>query len=351
MTDDEKISISRRKALGAIGTVGAAGALGSLGTYAQFTDQERESYTFTAGGIDGEVRAGARYNGEIIKDFGGSDGISETGDLENVEGFAESGALGLQFELSDVKPGDWGCFSFGITVQNNPAWVAACIDYKNSIDARAFEPEAEVDGDHAELDETDPFGASKSYDSPGELHKNLLVIPFYKGDSEPSDSSRFDPCIFFDEEQGEFDASAYQGSGAVNTPTEFWDNSESGLTPATLSDAATYQMVDTATWGDDGDVDTYDIDDSIVVDDGCVFLNGDDPSNANQQGAAPLPSGEEIWMGWDWHLPFDTGNAVQGDSLDLQLGFVFGQTRHTESAQLSNVFAPDENTPNDSSDD
>jgi len=345
MTDDDKISISRRKALGAIGTVGAAGALGSLGTYAQFTDTEEESYTFTAGGIDGEVRAGARYNGEIIKDFGGSDGISESGDLQNVEGFEESGALGLQFELSDVKPGDWGCFSFGITVENNPAWVAACLGYTNSIDGRAFEPEAAVDGNHAELDENDPFGPNKSYESPGELPANLLFIPFYKGDSEASDNSRFDPCIFFDEENGEFNADNYEGSDAVGTTTEFWDNSEDGLTPATLKQASQFQAVDTVAWDGAGVGEEYDIG-NVIVDEGCVFLNGDGPTTANQQGAAPLNPGDETWMGWDWHLPFDTGNAAMGDSLDLQLGFVFGQTRHTESARLSNVFAPDENTPN-----
>jgi hypothetical protein len=31
--------------------------------------------------------------------------------------------------------------------------------------------------------------------------------------------------------------------------------------------------------------------------------------------------------------------------MTLKLGFNFGQTRHTESVTLSNIYAPGENTP------
>lgn len=322
---DGRTYISRRKALAGIGTVGAAATLGGIGTLAQFTDTEETVQTFTAGGIDGMVRAGASYNGQDLQDFSSSD----------FEPQSEDG-IGLDVTLDDIKPGDHGCFAFGISVENNPAWVAACLGYEGSIDGQVFEPEVQVDDDLG----SSQIGA-QGVDSDGELPAHLLTIPFYKGSTEPT-SDTWDPCVFFDPELGEFHVQGYEGSGAVGTNTDFWDNSEPGLVPATLDDAVTYTMVDTAAWGDGGEVTTYDVDpqDSIAVGEGCVFLNGDGPSTQNQQGAAPLQPGDEIWFGWDWHLPFDTGNVVQGDSLDLKLGFVFGQTRHTESAQLSNVFAP-----------
>lgn len=335
--DDGSFSLSRRKALAGLAGIGGATALGGAATFAQFTDTESEEITFTAGGIDGMVEAGARYNGTVLQDFSGNDFTSEE-DIENV-GFDDSGGLGLNVTFEDVKPGDYGCFAFKLTVTNNPAWVAACLGYKNDVDGESFEPEAEVDSDSGEEGYADG-------ETPGELAENILTIPFYKGASAPSSGGKFDPCSFFDEETETFDYTNYEGSQAVNTPTNFWDNSEEGLLPLTLQDASTQQGLDTQAWGDMEPM-TYNVDDSIAVGDGCVFLNGDNPSTENQQGAAPLQPGDEIWMGWDWHLPFDTGNVVQGDQITLQLGFNFGQTRHTESAKLSNIYSPGSNTPND----
>lgn len=343
--NDGKFSISRRKALAGLGGIGAATALGGFGTWAQFTDEESETVTFTAGGIDGTVMGRASYNGQDVSTF---DDEFETQEVENV-GYQESGALGLGISFDDVKPGDFGCFAFKITVENNPAWVAACLGVDNDIDGRAFEPELEAanETNHAALanDGEGGFAAQTSYSSPGELAENTLVIPFYKGATAPT-QDRWDPCVFFDEENEEFNTEAYQGSGAVGTATEFWDNSENSLYPQYLTDAVGYEMVDTQSWGDSGqNVQTHDFGNSIAVGPGCVFLNGDGPTNDNQQGAAPLQPGNEIWMGWDWHVPFDVGNEAQGDSFDLQLGFVFGQTRHTENAQLSNIYAPGQNLP------
>lgn len=328
MTDDNndgRISLSRRKALAGIGTIGAAGALGAFGTYAQFTDTEEGAVTFTAGGIDGMVEGGARYNGDVV------DELADFSIEESPTG------IGLDVTLDDVKPGDYGCFSFKINVTNNPAWVAACLGYTNDVDGESFEPEVDAD----------PHVGSTGYTGQtpgeGELAESILTIPFYKPpNSNPS--GIWDPCVFFDEEVDDFDHTNYQGSGAVGTPTQFWSNSEQGLVPATLAEASQYTMINSATWGDDGNVQTYDLGDSIAVDQGCYFLNGDATTDENQQGAAPLQPGTDLYVGWDWHLPFDTGNIAQGDEITLQLGFVFGQTRHTESAQLSNVFSPGSNT-------
>lgn len=329
MSDEDggRFDLSRRQALAGIGTIGAAAGLGGLGTYAQFTDTEETAVTFTAGGIDGRVRAGASYNGQDLQTFGNGVGVLDDG-------------IGLDVTLDDIKPGDHGCFSFGIEVTNNPAWVAACLGYKNSIDGEVFEPETDADGD---------VGGSQigstGVGSPGEIPENMLVIPFYGGAMPPSEP--FDPCVFFDPELEEFHTEAYQGSGAVGTATQFWDNSESGLTPATLEDAVDFQALDTIAWDGSGSiVDTYNVADSIAVGSGCTFLSGA-LNTQNQKAASPVEPGSEFRFGWDWHVPFDVGNEMQGDELTLQLGFVFGQTRHTESAELSNVFAPQENLPGD----
>lgn len=340
MTDDNKgrENLSRRKVLGALGASGAVVGLGGLGTYAQFTDTEEDTITISAGGIDLLVRSGASYNGQDISNFDA--GQFEPEDLPaNVEGFEETGALGLDFNLTDVKPGDYGCLSFGIEVTDNPAWVAACLGYENNIDGETFEPEVEADDD---VNSSDVNASPLSVDGQGEIPENMLVIPFYGGEMPPSEP--FDPCIFFDEENETFDASAYEGSGVVGTPTPFWDNSENGLTPATLYDATRFQALDTQTWDGNGDFETYDVEDSIVVGEGCTFLNGA-LNDSNQKGAAPVQPGDEFRFGWDWHIPFDVGNEMQGDELTLQLGFVAGQTRHTDSAQLSNVFDPGQNLP------
>lgn len=327
MSDDTdgRFGLSRRKTLASIGTIGVATAGLGAGTMAQFTDTEEGSVSFSAGQIDGRVRAGASYNGEDLQTFDGN-GFSTLED-----------GIGLDVELADIKPGDHGCFSFGIEVVNNPAWVAACLAVEGSTDGSVSEPEVDADGDL----NASQIGSTAS--SPGEIPENMLVIPFYGGQMPPSEP--FDPCVFFDPELEEFHVENYQGSGAVGTTTDFWDNSEGGLTPATLAEAVQLQAIDTVAWeGGGADIETYDIGDSIAIGEGCVFLNGA-LNTSNQKAAAPVEPGSEFRFGWDWHVPFDVGNVMQGDEMTLKLGFVFGQTRHTESAQLSNVFAPQQNLP------
>lgn len=351
--DSGKVTLSRRKALAGIGTIGAATALGGVGTYAQFTDTEGDSVTFSAGGIDGTVRYGASYNGNSIQEF--DSGYSQP-TLQNVE--YDDDGVGLNFDLTDVKPGDYGCFSFGIEVEDNPAWVAACIEYENDSDGTVWQPEVEEDGDleWGQSVQTVGGGSQTLTRSPetagpvaedvqtnGELPHTTLFIPFYGGEMPPNEP--YDPCIFFDEENEEFDASAYEGSSAVSTPSEFWDNATGSLKPATLLQVLQQTYVDSAVWGQDDNVTEMDIVNGPSVSEGCIFLDGE-LTNANEKEAAPIRPGSEFRFGWDWHLPFDTGNQVQGDTMTLNLGFTFSQVRHTENAQLNNIFAPGENTPN-----
>lgn len=364
--DDGSFRLSRRKALAGLGSIGMAGALGVGGTYAQFTDTEEDTLIFSAGGIDATVEYGASYNGNDVQSFNGG---SSAGSLENVEVVEGEECGGLGFNLADVKPGDYGCFTFRFKLENNPSWGAACIGVGHDLDGEDFEPENEIEGEPGDYKQgPDPLldkpnnihpdtGAPQTADADyygrkgiGELAENILVIPFYKQPVDQNTSEKFDPCVFFDEDTETFDPDAYEGSEAVGTATEFWDNAQDqgqGLHPLPLRDAARTSMIDTTMWGSNGNViQAFSPPDAIVGED-CFFLNGvSDDETDNQQEATPLEPGTYYQMGWDWHLPFDTGNEVQGDTLQLQLGFTFGQTRHTESPKLSNVFAPGQNTPN-----
>jgi predicted ribosomally synthesized peptide with SipW-like signal peptide len=360
---DSKVTLSRRKALAGIGSIGLAGALGVGGTYAQFTDTESDSVTFSAGGIDGTIRYGASYNSNDVKSFG-SEGFEPNGTVKNVTVDEHSDGIGLDFEFTDIKPGDYGCFSFGIEVQNNPAWVAACLGYENDTDGQVWEPEVSEDGDLefasdgttvqttgnnpqtvGTYDPSQSGPIAEDAMTNGEIPHNMLLIPFYGGAMPPSEP--YDPCVFFDEENETFDHTQYTGSGANSTPSQFWDNATGSLTPATLLDILQDTYVDTAVWGDGDTPAEVDIVNAPGVAEGCVFLNGE-LSNENEKEAAPIEPGTEFRFGWDWHVPFDTGNEMQGDKMNLKLGFTFSQVRHTESAELNNIYAPGQNTPNGS---
>jgi predicted ribosomally synthesized peptide with SipW-like signal peptide len=370
--------LSRRKALAGIGTIGAAVGLGGLGTAAQFTDTEENTFTFTAGGLDGTVEWGASYNGDDVQSFNSSSGVS----ADNVVVDGENVGAGVDAHFTDVKPGDFGCFSFRYKVENNPAWVAACVAINSDTDGQSFEPEEEIedmdgDGTYEIQGKTLPSGqeaegpygddfdsdvkgsaqgaggnapyAADLYGSkgPGELAENMLILPFYKPPVDGGTSERFDPCIFFDNETESFDPHAYEGSGAVGTASKFWDNSQDdgqGLHPLPVRDAARSTFLDTTAWGSNGNVIQAFSPQDAIVGEGCFFLNGelDDESDNQQQATAHQP-GTYYQMGWDWHIPFDAGNELQGDELSMTLGFVFGQTRHNESPQLSNVYDPGEN--------
>ena len=302
-----KITLSRRKALAGIGTIGTASALGLGGTYAQFTDTENESVTFTAGGIDGTLSWSGSYNGEDVNSH-----------LDNVTTDIEGSDVGGTVHFSDIKPGDYGSVNFEIEVQNNPAWVASCLDYSNNIDYANFEPEIDADPqltndsyinvNEGELDgnETVPLNGSAST-TPGELAPNLLTLPYYDSDGDSQ---------FFD------------SSGVSNLPPDsdfavpsgFWSNSEDGtkphkyLAPRSVYDVATSEgSQNTEVWNG-GDPYTCKAPDGASVANGCVFLDGAQaggPSGDNTREAEPLQPGDKLYFGYDFHLPFGTGNAAQ----------------------------------------
>ena len=333
MSDDNtgsKVTLSRRKALAGIGTIGTASALGLGGTYAQFTDTEENSVTFTAGGIDGTLSWSGSYNGKDVDSH-----------LDHVTTDIEGSDVGGTVHFSDIKPGDYGSVNFEIEVQNNPAWVASCLDYSNNIDYVNYEPEADVDGDVNKRN----TGSDSKATTPGEgeLAQNLLTIPYYDSDGSSQ---------FFDSHG--MNTEDLPSNFAV--PNNFWSNSESGgepasyLSPRYVDDVAkSGGSLNTKQWNG-GDPITVEAPEGASVGDGCVFLDGAQASggnNNNTRGVSVLQPGATLYFGYDFHLPFDTGNVAQGDRVDIDLGFNFLQSRHTEAPDFGS-YSPGSNTPNDS---
>lgn len=351
--DGSKVTLSRRKALAGIGTVGAASALGLGGTYAQFTDTEENAIAFTAGGIDGTLEWSGSYNGTDVTGKRDHVSIGETTVVEE--------GVTVDVHFADIKPGDFGCVNFQMAVDNNPAWVASCLEIGKDIDGYAYEPELEADDDHPE--HHPPKGEDGyQYRSDGELDTSIYTIPYYDGDGS---------CTFFDSDGAKtFDSESYDGSN----PSAFWSNAQEydaeehdhpdGAGPISVgeADSAEYylvprslrdvvnnvQAVDTAHWNaHDQTLEIENAPDGTSCDRGCIMLDGNGSDNAsnNTQGVAALNPDTTLNFGYDFHMPFGVGNEAMGDQLTLKLMFKFLQKRHTEAPDFGS-YSPGSNTPN-----
>jgi predicted ribosomally synthesized peptide with SipW-like signal peptide len=270
---DKEFSLSRRKALAGLGSIGAATALGGIGTLAQFTDTEESSVTFTAGGIDGEIEWSGSYNGNHVG-----------GQLENVE--VDDDTVMGDVHFSDVKPGDYGCVNFGITVENNPAWVASCLDVRENVDHKIYEPEARADDDIG----LGSVGQVSTDPNSGELAQNMMTIPYYDSDGT---------CRFFDSGGPKLDAPSYDCA----VPSVYWSNAEDGsesgddyLAPRSVWDVSqNVRAKNTKVWNsDEQTVKTISAPNGTSVGTGCVFLDGQQaggPSDDNTRPASPLSPG------------------------------------------------------------
>ena len=360
---DSKVTLSRRKALAGIGSIGLAGALGVGGTYAQFADTEQRAVTFTAGGIDGEISWDGSYNGNHVEDGLANVSLSPA-EMTATDHLGNGVAIDVHFD--DVKPGDFGCVNFGITISDNPAWVASCLNVLENVDYKNFEPEIDADGD-VTSENVDSSGELTSQSAAalaaneGELAQNIYTIPYYDSDGS---------CTFFDP-NGLTDFSSLTYDGA--NPADFWSNSqdvatqpvdgdpisvstadgtEYYLAPRSLLDVSqNVRSIDTAHWSseDDQSLGYHTAPNGTAVQDGCVMLDGEGSSNNtnNTQGVAPLQPGTKLNFGYDFHMPFKTGNVVQGDRTTIRLAFKFLQTRHTSAPDFG-TYDPGQNTPNGS---
>jgi hypothetical protein len=92
-----------------------------------------------------------------------------------------------------------------------------------------------------------------------------------------------------------------------------------------------------------------DVDDEDSDYTGAVIVDGkpDDTSDNTQNGTVldPLgPGGDagnpenSINFGYDWHLPYQTGNVVQGDSIEIEFTFIAIQDRFSELPSSADDF-------------
>jgi hypothetical protein len=170
----------------------------------------------------------------------------------------------------------------------------------------------------------------------GELAENIYTIPYYDSDNE---------CQFFDS-----NGPPSNLPDDFTVPSNFWSNSEEGLAPRTIKDVATSEgSLNTIQWNS-GDLEEIVAPDGTTVGKGCVFLDGEqagEGSTDNTREASGLKPGKKLYFGYDFHMPFDTGNVAQGDKMTLDFGFKFLQKRQTDGPNFG-TYSPGSNTPSDS---
>jgi len=151
MTDDNKLSLSRRKALIGLGTIGAAGAGAGMGTSALFSDEE----SFTNNSIEaGELDLIVDYETSVDQD--GVDtgsttgGSSAFGGPARINGNPASG----EYVIKDLKPGDSGQLIFCPKIVDNPGWLwVGSVDGLTGFENGQTEPEEDVDATGGDLGE------------------------------------------------------------------------------------------------------------------------------------------------------------------------------------------------------
>ncbi|THE65584.1 hypothetical protein D8Y22_07155 [Salinadaptatus halalkaliphilus] len=127
MSDESKLRLTRRRALGGLAGIGIASAGAGIGTSAYFSDQESfENNSITAGEFGLTVVP-------KVEDID-QDGIGPDEDLEltQTEGEGEGDHEAIvainPIEITDAKPGDSYEFCWEITVDENPGYVALAAD-------------------------------------------------------------------------------------------------------------------------------------------------------------------------------------------------------------------------------
>lgn len=379
---DEKLDLTRRKALAGLGGIGAGAALGGTGTMAFLNDAETTAGTVTAGELDLKIDWEEHYNGEMIEDQALTDNP------------------GPIFDLGDVKPGDYGEATISLHVFDNPAWVHMAGELTKNGENGVTEPESEAAG------ENDPQGEDSGDNWSGELADEILVDVWYDGSDADADGAGGNNTYESDEipiasgtlrdvmtqlENGRLlrnqappaaeagAASTTNGGAACSTSDEWkidqtpevgdttpngdveitgveteasevvgveWEsNSEVCMVavkggPGTRTypyDCATAGGVDYAPENTGNPNRTY-YEISHVQFYYCE--NGDDSNgdggngdNGNGDGDhhdGCWPNSTTQYIGFSWELPFEVGNEIQSDEVQFDLSFHAQQCRHND---------------------
>ncbi|MFO8115674.1 MAG: SipW-dependent-type signal peptide-containing protein [Halorubrum sp.] len=451
MTDNTSstIRLSRRKMLAGLGAVGVASAGAGLGTTAYFSDAESfEDNTITAGELDLSVtwqqlyyggpqssrsqdygtaerpfvNAYPDHDGDGLQSFDRDGDVDQYVDLDGSTDPEEAAKAGtnLEFacdeiaafddpsfapnenaliELDDVKPGDCGEVTFGITLCDNPGyiWLRGLLQSETSGDhpdgeegvpqladeivARAWYD----DGDNV-FDEGEPQIVSGTLrevldalrdgtlltSDPTPVEPPETVIP--DGDAPDGDApvdegaactplpKEDDGAVIDGLAAGDtFEYALADGTEVVITltdvtykddePTGFaWSSTApicqvtlkggpDGIAPGeglpTLYECETSGSVATtlAPGGSPYGISNF----RFYVCDVGADHDGELPPVEN--GGACFRPSDTSFIGFEWCLPTDVGNEVQGDSVSFDLSFYTEQCRHNPDPE--NPFAED----------
>lgn len=112
---------TKRQVLASLGLIGGSAALGGYGTLAYFSDEESSTTIATAGELD------IKLDWKAYHDTG--DGLEQIAMQEPTDA---DGVVAAEFE--DIKPGDTGCFALSIHNETNPAWVWLAMEITDETD-------------------------------------------------------------------------------------------------------------------------------------------------------------------------------------------------------------------------
>ncbi|MCX6737610.1 MAG: TasA family protein [Candidatus Parcubacteria bacterium] len=125
-----------KKIILSLGVIGIVAAFAIGGTVAYFSDTETSTgNTFTAGAIDLKVSNESYVSNQTT-------GVLEASPNTS---WVSGATIGKFFNFSDVKPGDVGEDTIGLTVENNDAWACATLELKSNKDNTCTGPEMKND--------------------------------------------------------------------------------------------------------------------------------------------------------------------------------------------------------------
>ncbi|GAB7094961.1 TasA family protein [Halolamina litorea] len=283
---DDKLDLTRRKVLGGLGGIGAGAALGGTGTMAFLNDAETTSAGVTAGELDIQLDWRTMHNGE---------------ELSHQESPVDTNSQNQPIlTLDDVKPGDDGCIVISIHNDTNPAWIWHQMRLSDRDDHGLTDPEASTD--------------STGGEGEGELQDHLEVRAFYDDD---------DDCEWNPDEECKLTSwrklteylsiETFTGDGilldGLRGTTVY--NRQEAIDGVPGKNINLSPFFPTPGGADDEFERWYDT----------TF------SSSYSQSLLADQTGTQ-YITYQWRLPEEVGNVVQGDSVDITIEFHAQQARH-----------------------
>ncbi len=316
-----------KKILLSLSMLAFVGVVAVGATTAFFTDTETSTgNTFTAGSIDLKIDSTAHYNGMICQmdnndeytwQYEGT--APTTADpyqypaagtaCDNSWTETDLGADQKFFKYTDLKPGDYGENTISLHVYDNDAWGRIIIDNIVSNGDTCTEPETET----GSTEDADCSGLTPGVtEADGELDNTLLSSAWIDDGSIAGfqNDSTIDPKEGDNIKNGNEIYIAQSVIGSSTSTINMWDALSAYRATLDLTGACDATDDDgNGQTGTKGDISTYKKCQGIAVD-------------------GRLVGSTTYYVGVDWSLPDTTGNEVQSDTLQADLGFEVVQRRN-----------------------